>query len=49
MIEVKTKNGVYKDWIEGKGLETVCKWAKLGLTDQQIIERMGTKERTFYA
>ena len=26
----------------------VCKWAKLGLTDQQIIERMGIKERTFY-
>ena len=49
MIEVKTKNGAYRDWIEGKGLELVCKWAKLGFTDQQIIERMGIKERTFYA
>ena len=48
MTEVKTKNGVYRDWIEGDGLELVCKWAKLGLTDQQIIERMGIKERTFY-
>ena len=42
-------NGVYKEWIEGEGLETVCKWAKLGLTDQQIIKNMGIKERTFYA
>ena len=48
MIEVKTKNGFYRDWIKGKGLEMVCKWAKLGFTDQQIIERMGIKERTFY-
>ena len=49
MIEVKTKNGFYRDWIEGKGLELVCGWAKLGLSDQQIIEKMGIKERTFYA
>ncbi len=48
MIEVKTKNGVSRNWIEGTGLELVCKWAKLGLTDQQIIERMRIKERTFY-
>lgn len=48
MIEVKTKHGVYRDWIEGDGLELVCKWVKLGLTDQQIIKRMGIKERTFY-
>ncbi len=41
--------GVYKEWIEGKGLEMVCKWAKLGMTDQQIIKKMGIKERTFYA
>lgn len=47
MIEVA--NGVYKEWIEGKGLETVCKWARLGLTDQQIIKKMGIKERTFYS
>ena len=45
---MKTKNGVYKEWIEGKGLELVCKWAKLGLSDKQIIEKMGIKERTFY-
>ena len=41
-------NGVYKEWIEGEGLETVCNWAKLGWTDQQIIKAMGIKERTFY-
>ena len=45
---MKTKTGVYRDWIGGKGLETVCKWAKLGLTDQQIVERMGVSRRTFY-
>lgn len=46
MIEVA--NGVYKEWITGKGLEMVCKWAKLGMSDQQIIKKMGIKERTFY-
>ena len=46
MIEVAT--GVYQEWIEGEGLETVCKWARLGWTDQQIIKAMGIKERTFY-
>lgn len=45
---MKTKNGVYRDWIECDGLKQVCKWAELGLTYQQIIERMGIKERTFY-
>ena len=44
------RKGAYEEWITGKGLETVCKWAKLGLTDKQIAHNMGLKSvSTFYA
>lgn len=44
------REGTYKEWISGKGLETVCKWAKLGLSDKQIAHNMGLKSvSTYYA
>ena len=44
----KGKTGVFKDWIEGPGLENVCKWAKLGLSDEQIAKNMGIGRTSFY-
>ena len=41
------KTGLYRDWIEGPGLENVCKWAKLGLSDEQIAKNMGISVRSF--
>lgn len=42
------RKGVYNDWIEGKGLETVCQWARLGLSDKQIAHNMGISETAYY-
>ena len=39
--------GVYKEWIEGEGLETICKWAKLGLDFKQIAANIGITAETF--
>ena len=43
------KTGLYRDWIEGPGLENVCKWAKLGLSDEQIAKNMGIGRTSFYS
>lgn len=40
--------GTYKDWIEGPGLENICKWLKLGLSDLQIMKNIGICPHTFY-
>ncbi|SHI62205.1 hypothetical protein SAMN02745671_01185 [Anaerovibrio lipolyticus DSM 3074] len=42
------RKGQYHEWIEGKGLENICKWAKLGLTDIQICHNMGIAVQTYY-
>lgn len=42
------RKGLYKEWIEGKGLENVCMWAKLGIMDKQIAGNMGISLTTFY-
>lgn len=42
------RKGLYREWIEGKGLENVCMWAKLGLMDKQIAGNMGISPTTFY-
>lgn len=34
-------------WITGKGLETVCKWAQLGLTDEEIADNIGVTVSTY--
>ena len=44
----KGKKGLYDDWITGQGLENVCKWAKLGLTDEQLAKNMGIGRTTLY-
>lgn len=38
--------GRYQDWIEGKGLENVCKWYKLGLMDMQVAHNIGIRPQT---
>lgn len=42
------RKGLYREWIEGKGLENVCMWARLGLMDKQIAGNMGISPTTFY-
>jgi len=42
------RKGLYKEWVEGKGLENVCMWAKLGIMDKQIAGNMGISLTTFY-
>ena len=42
------RKGLYREWVEGKGLENVCMWAKLGLMDKQIAGNMGISLTTFY-
>ncbi len=42
------RNGLYQEWIKGKGLDMVCKWAKLGLTDEQIAHNIGLKSVSTY-
>lgn len=42
------RKGLYREWIDGKGLENVCMWAKLGLMDKQIAGNMGISLTTFY-
>ncbi len=42
------RKGLYNDWIQGKGLENVCMWARLGLTDKQICHNMGVSQQTYY-
>lgn len=39
---------VYKDWIDGNGLEQVCEWARCGLTDKQIAKNIGVTTVAFY-
>ena len=47
-MEYKGKKGCKDDWITGEGLETICAWARHGLTDTQIIENIGIGRTTFY-
>lgn len=47
MIKV-ARGGLYQNWIQGKGIEMVKKWAKLGLTDEQIAHNMGLKSVSTY-
>ena len=44
---MKTKN-LYRDWIEGVGLEKICKWSRLGMTDKQIAKNIGVTTVTLY-
>lgn len=41
-------NGIYKDWIAGEGLEKICKWSRLGMTDKQIAKNIGVTTVTLY-
>ncbi len=34
-------------WTAGKGLETVCRWAQLGLTDKEIAANIGVTVATY--
>ena len=44
---MKTKN-LYKNWIEGAGLEKICEWSRLGITDKQIAKNIGITTVTLY-
>lgn len=39
----------HDDWIQGQGLERICKWAKLGLTGEQIAKNIGIQRSTYVA
>lgn len=39
---------VYKNWIEGAGLEKVCEWANHGLSDKQIAKNIGVTTVSLY-
>ena len=39
---------IYKNWIDGKGLEQVCGWARHGLSDKQIAKNIGVTVVAFY-
>ena len=41
--------GKYKEWLTEDGLLLLRKWARNGLTDEQIAENMGIGRTTFYA
>ena len=38
--------GKYSEWIEGKGLENICKWYRLGLMDVQVAHNIGITPQT---
>lgn len=38
--------GKYHEWIEGKGLEYIKKWYKLGLLDKQVAHNIGITPQT---
>jgi hypothetical protein len=43
------RKGLYRDWVEGEGLDAIYKWAKFGLSDEQIAHNIGLKSpSTFY-
>lgn len=42
------RKGNYHDWIDGKGLETVCQWERLGISDKQLAHNMGISTTTLY-
>ncbi len=42
------KNGKYKYWITTEGLTLIGGWAKDGLTNNQIAEKIGISKQTFY-
>lgn len=39
---------VYKNWVEGEGLERICEWARRGLSDKQIAKNIGVTVVAFY-
>lgn len=41
-------NGKYKKWLKDENLAKVTKWAKDGLFDCQIADKMGINKSTFY-
>ena len=41
-------NAVYKEWVEGTGLEKVLEWSRLGMTDKQIAKNIGITTATLY-
>lgn len=41
-------NGKYKYWLKDENLAKVTKWAKEGLFDCQIADKMGISKQTFY-
>lgn len=40
--------GLYKDWISEDGLITIEGWARDGLTDKEMCEKIGITQSTFY-
>lgn len=42
------RKGEYRKWVTGEGLEMVCQWARLGLSDKQIASNIGVSTQTFY-
>lgn len=42
-MEIKIGGG----WTTGKGLERICQWAQLGLTDEEIASNVGVTVSTY--
>lgn len=40
--------GKYKQWLTKEGLIKIRGWARDGLTDKQIAEKLGVSKQTFY-
>lgn len=39
---------LYQNWVEGDGLEQICQWVRLGMTDKQIAQNIGITTVTLY-
>ena len=42
-----SNGGGYDVWTSGKGLERICQWAQLGLTDEEIAGNIGVTVATY--
>ena len=42
-----SNGGGYDVWTSGKGLERICQWAQLGLTDEEIASNIGVTVATY--
>ena len=45
---IRVAKGKYQEWLTEDGLLLLRKWARNGLTDEEIAENMGISIRTFY-